>query len=197
MLGGYTLRVGPAGSTAFCSDALLVEAALIGLGWVGWCSRFSRAKARACCCKSSIPRRKSASEPRLHSGASSRATSRASMRSRIPSGTPFGCRSASAANLSAQKRVKMTNRGAGVSGHANGHDRRDRVHQVLKRFDRHGAICRYFLDCFVQFWTSILQINRRRKVVGFASGFVGQLRSRRSTISSQERSAAAFVGSRG
>ncbi len=36
-----------------------------------------------------------------------------------------------------------------------------------------------------------------REIVGFASGFVRQLRSRRNTISSQERSAAAFVGSRG
>ena len=37
-------------------------------------SGFSRAKAHACCCKSSIPRPKSASEERLYLSANSRAT---------------------------------------------------------------------------------------------------------------------------
>ena len=192
---GYSLRVGPAGSTRSSSGTLLIEAALIGPGLVGWCSRFSRAKARACCCKSSMPRRKSASEQRLHSGASSRAASRASMRSRIPNGTPFGSRRECCQPIGPKAcEGKMTNRGAGVSGHANSHNRRDRVHQVFQRFDRHGAICWNFFGCCVQFWTSILEFNWDEKGCWVCFWFCPSAPLSKKHDKPPKRSAAALVG---
>jgi hypothetical protein len=134
---------------------------------VGGLARTAGFRAR-CCCKSS-----SRAGNRLRKRGSISAPIRAPPRQMGSRSVPIGecCQPIGPK----AREGKMTNRGARASGHANGHDPHDCVHQVLERLDLESAVCRDLRMCFVQFCTSVFQFSSVK--VFLRSCSVSRLRS--------------------